>query len=169
MTRTAFVLVGALITMTMSLARAHDYSVGPLKIVHPWARTTPKSASIGGGYLKITNVGSTSDRFIGGTADVSKRLEIHEMSMDNGVMKMREQTNGLEIKPGETVEFKPSSYHVMFFGLKQPFKTDERIKATLQFEKAGKVDVEFVVEGIGAKTAGDHSMPGMSDGMRMKH
>jgi copper(I)-binding protein len=84
------------------------------------------------------------------------------------VMKMRELAQGLEIKPGEKVEFKPGSYHVMFMGLKQQLTQGQHFKATLQFEKAGKVDIDFAIEGLGAQSpgpAGGHS-PG---GMPMKH
>ncbi len=84
------------------------------------------------------------------------------MSMENGVMKMRPVEGGIEIKPGETVEFKPESYHVMFVGLKEPLVQGHRVKATLDFAKAGKVAVEFVVESIGARQGNDdHAMPGM--------
>lgn len=175
MIRTAFILVVAFSIMGTP-ALAHDYTVGALKIIQLWARATPKGASVGGGYLKITNTGSMPDRLVGGSSDTAKRLEVHEMSMNNGVMKMRELAKGLEIKPGETIEFKPSGYHVMFVDLKQPFKKGEHIKATLQFEKAGKVDVEFYVESIGAQNAGGDGMNGMSGmahggsgAMQMKH
>ena len=63
--------------------------------------------------MKITNTGTTPDRLVGGATEVAKRFEIHEMSMDGGVMKMRELANGLEIPPGATVELKPGSYHLM--------------------------------------------------------
>ncbi|MDP2410650.1 MAG: copper chaperone PCu(A)C [Pseudolabrys sp.] len=133
---------------------AHDYSIGGLKIDHPWARATPKGASVGGGYLKIANTGETSDRLVSGTSDVSQRFEIHEMSMDGGVMKMRALPKGLEIKPGHTLELKPGGYHVMFVGLNRPLEQGQRIKATLEFEKAGKVEVEFAVEAIGSQPSG---------------
>ncbi len=74
---------------------------------------------------------------------------------------MREVTSGVEIKAGQTVKFEPSGYHVMFVGLKQQLNQGDRIKATLQFEKAGDVMVGFVVEGIGARTGGS--------GSRMQH
>jgi copper(I)-binding protein len=144
-------------------AQAQDVTAGPLKISAPWARATPKGATIGGGYMKIANTGAATDRLLGGSADIAGRFEIHEMSMDNGVMKMRPMAKGLEVQPGQTVEFKPSGYHVMFVGLKKQLMQGEHFKATLQFEKAGKVDVDFTVEGIGAKSA--PAMPGMD----MKH
>jgi hypothetical protein len=169
MTRIAFMIIAALSApLATSLAFAHDYTVGSLKIDHPWARATPKGASVGGGYMKITNNGSEPDRLIGGSTDVAKSFEIHEMKMEGGVMKMRPVAGGLEIKPGATVTFDPSSYHVMFVGLKNQLKQGSHFKATLEFAKAGKVDVDFTVEGIGAKVpAADHGMPGMG-GMQMK-
>jgi periplasmic copper chaperone A len=78
-------------------------------------------------------------------------LEIHEMSMTNDVMKMKAMPKGIEIKPGATVELKPSSYHLMLMDLKQPLQAAQKFKGTLQFEKAGKVDVEFDVQSIGAQ------------------
>ncbi len=149
---TIFAAMASLLVAGSALAQ--DYAVGGLKIEQPWARATPKGASVGGGYLKIANTGTTADRLVGGASDVSERFEIHEMSMDGGVMKMRVLPKGLDVKPGQTVELKPGGYHVMFVGLKRPFAQGERIKATLQFEKAGKVDVEFVVGAIGGKPAG---------------
>ena len=68
-------------------------------------------------------------------------------------MIMRPVEGGLEIKPGESVELKPGSFHVMFMGLKQPLEKGQQVKGTLEFEKAGKVDVEYTVEAIGATPA----------------
>lgn len=145
-------------------AQAEDVTAGSLKISAPWARATPKGASIGGGYMKITNTGAAPDRLIGGSTDVANRFELHEMKMDNGVMKMRPVTDGLEIKPGQTVELTPSGYHAMLVGLKHRLEQGQHFKVTLEFAKAGKVDVEFAVEGIGAQSpagGNDHAMPGM--------
>ena len=94
-------------------------------------------------------------RLIGGSTEVAGKFEIHEMSMDNGVMKMRPLANGVEVKPGETVEFKPGGYHLMFVGISQPVEQGKRVKGTLEFEKAGKVDVEYAVEAIGATPKGE--------------
>lgn len=165
MTRTSFI-AGAVLAIVLAMpAQAEDVTVGPLKISAPWTRATPKGASVGGGYMKITNTGSAPDRLVSGSTDISSRFEIHEMSMDGGVMKMRAMPKGIELKPGQTIEFKPGGYHVMFVGLKNDLEKGQHVKATLQFEKAGKVEVDFTVEGIGAQSpgsaSGDHSMPGM--------
>src|SRR5687768_13006353 len=78
-----------------------------LQVTGAWARATPKGAQVGGGYLKITNKGSAPDRLISGSSPVAGKFELHEMSMSGGIAKMRELTNGIEIKPGETIELKP--------------------------------------------------------------
>jgi len=91
-----------------------------------------------------------ADRLVGGSAAAAGRFEVHRMVMEQGVAKMRPVEFGLEIKPGETVELKPGSFHVMLTGLKQPLQKGEKIKGTLQFEKAGKIDIEYSVEDVGA-------------------
>jgi copper(I)-binding protein len=156
---------------SLASAAADDIKVGALQLSAPWARATPKGAAVGGGYLKITNTGTAQDRLVGGTTSISGRLEVHEMSMSGNTMKMRQLTNGLEIKPGATVELKPGGVHIMFVGLKQQLQQGQHFKATLQFEKAGNVDVDFSIAGIGATNAGagHDAMPGMSHGgMQMK-
>ena len=137
-------------------ASAFAQQAGSLQITGTWARATPKGAQVGGGYFKITNNGSAPDRLLGGSSPVAGKFELHEMSMGGGVAKMRELTSGLEIKPGETVELKPGGSHVMFVGLKRPLERGKPFTATLQFEKAGEVDVEFKVEPIGAPGPSGH-------------
>ena len=152
-------LLTSFLVLVVATAHAGDYTVGSLKITDPWSRATPKGAITGAGYMKITNTGTTPDRLISGSSDVAPTFEVHETTMENGVMKMRPVTGGLEIKPGETVEFKPGSFHVMFVGLKKSLAEGEHIKATLVFEKAGTVKVEYDVRAMGANPA--QSMPGM--------
>jgi copper(I)-binding protein len=135
-------------------AAAHEYKVGPLTIGHPWTRATPKGAAVAGAYMKITNTGTTPDRLTGGSTEIAKRFEVHEMSMDGGVMKMRELKDGIDIAPGATVELKPGSYHIMMQDLSRPLAKGERVKGSLNFEKAGKIDIEFAVEAIGGSPGG---------------
>ena len=141
---------------------AETYKVGPIQIEQPWARATPKGATIGAGYMKITNTGTESDRLVGGSVSFAQRFEVHSMTMEQGVMKMREVKDGLEIKPGETVELKPGGYHVMFVGLKEPLKQGADLSVTLKFAKAGAVEVKYPVAAVGA------GGPAAGDGMNMK-
>jgi copper(I)-binding protein len=111
--------------------------------------------------MKITNTGTAPDRLISGSSDIAPTFEVHEMTMENDVAKMRPVKDGLEIKPGETVELKPGSFHVMFVGLKKPLPAGDHIKATLTFEKAGAVDIEYDVRPLGASPGDKGAMPGM--------
>ena len=158
MTRTAFVLASAL-SIWAGDALAEDYNAGTIQIGNPWTRATPKGATVAGAYMTISNKGSAPDRLVGGSTPVAGKFEVHSMAMEQGVAKMRPVGGGLEIKPGETVELKPGSFHVMLTGLKQPLEKGQKVKATLQFEKAGKVDIEYAVEAVGATS------PGMGMGM----
>ncbi|NWG24629.1 MAG: copper chaperone PCu(A)C [Pseudorhodoplanes sp.] len=150
------IAIAALAATIASAAFAHDYKVGSIDINHPWTRATPKGASVAGGYLSITNKGTSQDRLVGGSLHGAGRLEIHEMKMEGGIMKMRPLPDGILIKPGETVELKPGGYHVMFMDLKGPIEQGKPIKGTLIFEKAGKVDIEYTVEAVGATPKPDH-------------
>ena len=133
-------------------AAAVDFSVGSIQIGNPWTRATPKGADIAGAYMTLSNKGTAPDRLIGGTSAVAGRFEVHRMSVEDGVMKMRPVDGGLEVKPGETVELKPGSFHIMLMGLKQPLEKGQKVKGTLVFEKAGKVDIEYAVEALGASS-----------------
>jgi len=126
---------------------------GKIRIEQPWTRATPGGAKVAGGFLRLTNTGTEVDRLIGGSAEIAGRFEIHEMKTEDGIMKMRQLAQGLEIKPGETVELKPGSYHVMFMDLKQGVKDGDTIKGTLVFEKGGTVNVEFVASPVGSPAA----------------
>jgi copper(I)-binding protein len=157
--RITFLLASGLLGLLVATAHAADYKAGSMVIADLWSRATPKGASVAGGYMKITNTGSTPDRLVAGSSSVASGFEVHEMSMAGGVAKMRPVQGGFEIKPGETVELKPGSYHVMFTGLKKPLKAGQHFQATLMFEKAGKVDVDYDVRAMGATAGKD--MPGM--------
>ena len=152
-------LLGALVSLTASTAQAGDYKVGSLEVASPWSRATPKEATVAAGYMKITNTGTEPDRLVGGSSDVATSFQIHEMRLEKGVAKMRPLTKCLEIKPRQTVELVPASFHIMFAGLKRPLAAGDRIKATLTFEKAGPVEVEYDVQAMGATP--DRAMPKM--------
>jgi len=148
----AFVL--AAMQLAPAAARAADYNVGSIHVTQPWARATPKGASSGAGYLTVTNNGTAPDRLTCTASDAAAQCQIHTMSMDNGVMKMRPVEGGLEIKPGETVTLKPGGYHMMLVHLKHPLEPGSTVEATLQFEKAGTIKVEMPVVAMGAAAPG---------------
>lgn len=146
---------------------AADYTVGSIHITQPWARATPKGASAGAAYMTITNTGTAPDRVSCISSDASGGCQIHTMTVDQGVMKMRPVEGGLEIKPGETVTLKPSSLHVMLTELKHPLEPGKTVDATLKFERAGTIAVEYPILPIGAPAPGISNIGG---GMMMdKH
>ena len=154
-----------ILSLTMALAFAavpaiaQEIKAGDLTIEKPWSRATAKGAEVGVGYLTIHNNGATPDKLVGGAADFAN-VEIHEMSMQGGVMKMRELAGGLVIPAHGTVTLAPNGYHVMFVHLKKPLAKGDVAKTTLNFEKAGSVEVDFSVQGIGASAPAD-GMNGM--------
>jgi copper(I)-binding protein len=147
-------------------ALAQDVKAGDLTIEKAWARATPKGAEVGAGYLEIRNDGAAPDRLTGGSADFGN-VEIHEMSMAGGVMKMRQLKDGLEIPAHGSVKLAPNGYHVMFTDLKRPLVKGESVKATLTFEHAGAVVVDFAVQGVGAAGPSDGMKGGDMKGMKM--
>jgi len=145
------------LALLTSAAAAADYDVGALRIEQPWARATPKGAQVGGAYMTVRNRGTVPDKLLACVSvDVSARCEIHTMAEKDGVATMRPLPEGLEIKPGETVELKPGSFHVMFVNLKTPLERGKPVKGVLRFEKAGTVNIEFQVEPIGAPAPAAH-------------
>lgn len=151
-------LLSALVALAAPAALAHDtghgghaeVKAGDLTIASPFTRATPPAAPVAGGFFTVTNAGAADDTLIGALSDIAGRMEVHEMSMDNGVMKMRELAAGLPIPAGQTVELKPGGYHIMFMDLKGPLVEGETVGVTLVFEKAGEVTVQMPVQARGA-------------------
>ena len=134
-----------------ALAGAHDYKLGSIEVLHPWTRATPPGAATAAGYLQVRNDGADTDYLIGAQGDGFERVEIHQMQMRNGVMKMRKvSAEGVAIAPGTTVTLAPSGYHLMLIGPKAQLKAGEKRPVSLTFKSAGTIKVEFVVEGMGS-------------------
>jgi periplasmic copper chaperone A len=146
-------------------ALAQEFKAGDIVVEKPWARATPKGAEVGGAYMTIENKGATPDRLTGGSADFAT-VEIHETKSENGVMQMREVQGGLNIPAHGSVGLAPSGYHVMFTHLAHPLTKGDTVKATLNFEHAGPVEVEFKVLGVGAMGSGGMK-GGAMGGMKM--
>jgi len=156
-------LVAALATAAMlaGAAAGADYGVGDLRIGEPYALETPVTAKTGAGYLTVTNTGAAPDRLMA-IRTRFPRTGIHATEVDaQGVARMRE-VDDLEIPPGATVTLAPGGMHMMFMGLDAPLTPGMSIPATLVFEKAGEVDVEFQVRPRDGAADGMGDMPGMS-------
>jgi periplasmic copper chaperone A len=139
-------------------ASADEIKAGDLVISQAWSRATPGGAKVAGGFLTIENKGSAPDKLVAVSSEIAGKAEVHEMAMDNGVMKMRPLDKGLVIEPGKTVKLAPGGNHLMLQELKGPFKQGEKVPVTLEFEKAGKVTVSLDVQGVGAQAPGGGGM-----------
>jgi hypothetical protein len=161
------IAAASLIMITPRSAAAQQaYTIGAIRIDHPWSRVAPEGFKVAGGFMRITNTGTEPDRLIGGSFLRSARLEVHEMRLKDGRMIMNEMAGGLEIPPGGSVLLRPGSFHVMFMELKEPLKSGERIKGTLVFAKAGTIEVEYLIEPLGTQTSGPHPAPSGSGPMK---
>jgi copper(I)-binding protein len=130
----------------ITTGQAYDTTLGNLVIENPWSRETAAAADVGAGFMTITNTGAEDDRLIKATAEISDMVQLHNMKMENDMMTMFEMKEGIVIPSGQTVELKPKSLHVMFMNLKAHPQTGDAFKATLTFERAGTVEIEFAVE-----------------------
>ena len=142
--KSKLILSAAALALASAVAHAHSFKLGDIDIGHPYARVTAPGQPTGGGYLKLDNKGR-DDKLLSARAAVSASVELHSMSMDGDVMRMR-QVDAIALPAGKTVELKPGGFHIMFVGLKAPLKAGDKFPMTLKFEKAGEVDVVVNVE-----------------------
>jgi len=147
-------LLALALTVLTTIASAHGYTIGSIEIAHPYATPTPPGARTGAGYLKeIVNKGNTADRLVAATSPAADHVEIHTMTMEGDVMRMR-AVPALDLPVGARVAMAPGGgYHLMLVGVKAPFKLGDKIPVTLTFEHAGRVDVELNVQERGASDA----------------
>jgi copper(I)-binding protein len=148
-----FTLVTAPAPIAWAQTASGTHRAGAIIIEAPWSRATPGGARVAGGYMRITNTGSVPDRLVGGSTVVAERFEVHRSTVADGIARMEPVTGGLEIGPGQTVELKPGTMHAMFVDLRQGLKPGDAVKGTLVFEKAGTIQIEYQVGGIGAQAA----------------
>jgi len=150
-------LLGAALFAAMATsAPAEGIKFGDLMIMQPTLRATAPGAKVGAGYVSITNNGTVAERLVGGGAEFAGKLEVHEMKMENQVMKMKQLADGLKIPAGATVNLKPGGNHLMFMQLKTALKAGDHHKAVLVFEKSGRREFTFTVKSI-------------ADTLKMKH
>ena len=138
--------------------QAQSQTTGSISIDRPWARATPAGTKTGAAYVTLSNHGKTADRLIGASTPFAEKVQFHMDVEENGVMRMHELF-AVDIGPGTGFTFKPGGAHMMLVGLKQPLKEGQFLPLTLEFEKAGKIDVEAPIAKVGAMV--EHDMNGM--------
>ena len=156
--RTSLLVILTICLSVLAQAQAQTSTTNSISVEHPWARATPAGAKTGAAYLTLVNNGTVADRLIRASTPVAEKVQVHQEIDDNGVMKMRELPV-VDIGPGAALTFKPGGTHMMIIGLKQPLKKGQTFPLTLEFEKAGKLDLQVPIAKAGAM--GDHDMSGM--------
>jgi copper(I)-binding protein len=149
-------LAAALLGSTILIAACNQTPDAPaateaaaIAIAEPWSRDTAEGQNAGGAFMTIANTGTAADRLTGGSSPVAGRVEIHTMTMENDVMRMRQLEDGLEIPAGGEVTLKPGTFHVMLMDLKQPLKAGDKVPLTLTFKGSGALETELVVKPAG--------------------
>lgn len=144
----ASIMLGA-IALASQVTMAHGVKCGDLNIAHPYSTPTIGSGNTGAVYfMNIKNNGKDVDQLIGARTDASSSVEIHEMSLDNNIMKMRAIPE-VQLPSGFEVTFKhgqANGYHLMLIDLKKPLKLGDKFPVTLKFKKAGECQAEVWVE-----------------------
>jgi copper(I)-binding protein len=129
-------------------AFAHGSTIGDIEIGHPYATPSLPGTSNGAAYFAmLENTGNAADRLLRASTPVATRVELHTMAVDaQGVMRMRE-IDGIALAPHARIRMRPGSgMHLMLVGLKQPLQDGARFPMTLEFERAGKVEVTVIVQ-----------------------
>lgn len=126
-------------------AHAHDYTLGPIVIGHPWSRPTAPGMPMGVAYFTLTNNGNQPDALIGARTPRAARVEIHGTRIEDGVARMR-PLEEIPLAPGKTVKVEPGGIHLMLVELDDALVSGTRVPLTLEFRVAGQVTVELSVE-----------------------
>lgn len=124
----------------------------------PYARVSAKMSSSGAAFMVIENHTGQDDHLVSATSDISEKVELHTHKEDaNGVMRMIHVEEGFALPKDGMIKMGRGGHHVMFLGLKQPLHNGDMVHVTLEFEKAGPVEVDIPVD-LDRKP--DHAMTG---------
>ncbi len=122
-------------------------STGQVQVTEAWARATPGKSTIGAAYATLT--APQGDRLLGAESPVAATVQIHQHTMEGGVMKMR-QVDAVPLPAGQAVTLSPGGYHIMLIDLKAPLVAGQSFPLTFKFEKAGAVETKVMIGGVGA-------------------
>ena len=151
-----FIVIAALL-LPACFAHAHEYKAGELEIAHPWSQELPPNAPTVAAYFVIHNQGETPDRLLSVDTPVAAKAELHEHVMQGDLMKMQ-QVPSVAVPPKGELTFAPMAYHVMLLDLKDrsQLRDGQHFPLTLNFEKAGPVNVEVSVQKAPPMTGHEH-------------
>lgn len=149
MTIRLFMFVHMCVLTFVLPASADHFRIGDIEVSDPWARATPSRARSGAAYMTLSNRGERRDKLVAISTPVARKAELHTHLMEDNIMKMR-RVQGVEVHPGEKSVFKPGGLHIMLMGLSKPLRQGHVFPMILTFETAGRIEVQVVVQKIGA-------------------
>jgi periplasmic copper chaperone A len=147
-----------LFVASVGLAWAQGDRIGDIEVSNPWAPATGGTLTSTAVYLSLTDRGAKSDELIGASSVVAQKTELHVFGVENGVYGMH-KVNGIEIAPGGAATvLQPGGAHVMLESLKRALRAGTTFPLTLNFQRAGQLQVEVRVESPQAAVAnaGNH-------------
>jgi copper(I)-binding protein len=127
-------------------AMAHSFTSPTIYVDHPAIQEAPPSAPVLGGYAMFSNNGPEDDRLIAIESPAMEKVELHISVVTDGVARMSPMVDGLLIPAGATVWLGDAGSHAMFIKPDKRYVDGDEIPAALVFEKAGRIDVTFMVE-----------------------
>lgn len=127
----------------------------PIEVADAWAAPTPEGVTVSAGYMTITNAQAAADTLLAVETERAGRAEVHEMVIEDGVMRMR-RMEGLRIEPGQSAQLAPGGAHLMFYDVTSPLVEGETFRVTLRFEQAGAVTADLPVRPRSASHGGGH-------------
>lgn len=126
-----------------------------IQVENAWARESPPTVTNGAAYMTLFNSGNEIDRLIAASGNVAETIELHTHLMEDGVMKMR-QIDAIEVSPEEHTVLEQGGLHIMLMGLQAPLQAGQRFPLTLEFEKAGTINIAVKVVKMGDMPMPDH-------------
>lgn len=141
----------------MAAGTPGEATIGAVTMSDAFLKGMLPGQAVGGGFVTIANGADADDRLVSAASPAADHVEIHEMKMENDVMKMRPLKDGVVVPAGGRVALEPGGLHMMFMGVKTPFRAGDTIPVTLTFEKAGSVEVQFPVVDPAKVKAGAHN------------
>ena len=147
-------LTGLFVALAGLAAQAHEYKLGDIAIAHPYTLSTVGDLGTGAVYMTFKNNGAV-DRLLSASTAAASLVEVHNMNMEGGVMRMR-RLDGVDLPSSGTAVLAPGGLHMMLFGLKAALRAGESFPLELRFEKAGKILVQVNVEANSDATNAKH-------------
>jgi periplasmic copper chaperone A len=141
-------MAGAATLLATPALAHHDFTLGDLRIGHPWTRAAGANAN-GAGFMTLRNLGARPDRLIAAATPLARTVELHTHIREGEVMRMRPVAE-IPVPPGQTVRLRPGALHLMLIGLTEPLRAGAEVPLTLRFEQAGEVRIILEVQAAGS-------------------